>query len=317
MVPEQIYTFYTDKIEVKASENDAGEKEYYVEGYASTSDLDLVNDVITPNGLKSMMRQIKGRQVTVKLDVEHETHQKKDFDIISTAKIVDARVDSKGLWIKAKLNSSISRFKEVWGSIKGGFLDAFSITYSNVKGIMKNVEGKMVRLIDDLNLLNIAFTGTPVNQNARITSVMVKSLQTNQIEGGDGKMTEEEIKKVSVKSEGEAEDAEAPQEEKEEDAQENEAEVQAEAKSDAKKEDKTDAVDVKALQREVAELKSQLEKSQAEAKSFGNKFEDLQKKHDAIQEALSKPQIKALVEQTPIKENTIAPSPIQLAAMRR
>ena len=38
-------------------------------------------------------------------------------------------------------------------------------------------DGKSIRLLDDLNLLNVALTGNPVNPNASMTSVMAKSLE--------------------------------------------------------------------------------------------------------------------------------------------
>jgi chemotaxis protein histidine kinase CheA len=75
------------------------------------------------------------------------------------------------------LNKHISRFNEIKGSIKVGFLDAFSIAYIPVKSIMETRNGQEVRRLEKLNLLNVAFTGNPVNTEAKMINVFAKSLE--------------------------------------------------------------------------------------------------------------------------------------------
>ena len=75
------------------------------------------------------------------------------------------------------LNRHNQRFDEVKGSIEDGFLDAFSIAYIPTKSVSEIREGKNVRLLDGLELLNVAFTGNPVNTEAKMTNVFAKSLE--------------------------------------------------------------------------------------------------------------------------------------------
>lgn len=169
---------YLSAVSYKSAVDDStGETQYFVEGYASTGDIDLVNDCVTPACFESMDTQLKGR--VIMCDLDHESFDPKNprMNLMPIAKIVDSRVDAKGLWVRAQLNKNAARFKSVWGSVKDGFYNAFSITYKAVKAAYKNIDGKSVRLLDDVLLLNIALTGNPINPQARITGVVAKSFQ--------------------------------------------------------------------------------------------------------------------------------------------
>ena len=173
---EPSFIFSTSPIELKQE----GEN-FFVEGYISTSDLDLVNDIVTKTCILDMAEQMKTR--TIKLDIEHESFRGKsqieaeiNKTIIPAAKIEDFLIDKKGLKVRAMLNRHIQRFQEVKNSIKDGFLDAFSIAFVPVKETIQNKGGKQVRMLDKINLLNVAFTGNPVNTSATIENVFMKSL---------------------------------------------------------------------------------------------------------------------------------------------
>lgn len=170
------FKFYTDSITWHVETKSDGEKKFYVEGYASTSDLDLTKDIVTPEALQDMLLQCKNR--SIKVDVEHEIWMPGGSpNIIPIGKIVDARIDEKGLWVKAQLNDAVERFDTVWKTIEKGFLDAFSIAFTNVKAVDRMVSGVKTRFITGLHLLNIAITGNPANPAARFTNVMAKSAE--------------------------------------------------------------------------------------------------------------------------------------------
>ena len=63
---EMEFRFSSGPIELKEEG-----KNFYVEGYISTSDLDLVNDIVTKNCIVDMGEQMRER--VLKLDVEHES----------------------------------------------------------------------------------------------------------------------------------------------------------------------------------------------------------------------------------------------------
>ncbi len=174
---EPSFIFSSGKVELK----EEGEN-FFVEGHISTSDLDLVNDIVTKDCLLDMASQMQER--TIKLDIEHEsfrgnTDLEKEINktIIPAAKIDDFLIDKKGLKIRAMLNRHIPRFNEVKNSIKDGFLDAFSIAFIPVESKTDAREGQEVRMLNKVNLLNVAFTGNPVNTNSTMTNVFAKSLE--------------------------------------------------------------------------------------------------------------------------------------------
>ena len=155
---------------------------FFVEGHISTSDLDLVNDIVTKDCIMDMAEQMRER--TIKLDIEHESFRgNTDLEmeinktIIPAAKIDDFLIDKKGLKVRAMLNKHVSRFNEVKNSIRDGFLDAFSIAFVPVESKNEIREGSEVRMLDKINLLNVAFTGNPVNTHSTMTNVFAKSLE--------------------------------------------------------------------------------------------------------------------------------------------
>ena len=120
------FTFYTDEVICSTIESKGGKK-HYVTGYISTKDRDLLNDIVTDSALSEMLGQIQSKNI--KLDVEHEAWTENNPAIVPIGKIVEAKMDQKGIFVKAELNDAHSRFPEVWASVKNGFLDAFSIAY--------------------------------------------------------------------------------------------------------------------------------------------------------------------------------------------
>jgi len=177
---EPKFIFSSGPIELKEIEKD-GKTHFYTEGYITTEDQDLVDDIVTKECMVDMGEQMKSR--TIKLDVEHESFRgKNDFElelnktIIPIAKIDDFVIDKKGIKILSELNTYSKRFNEVRGSLENGFLDAYSIAFIPEKYRIVNKDGKQVRMLDKIKLLNVAYTGNPINPNASITSVFAKSL---------------------------------------------------------------------------------------------------------------------------------------------
>jgi len=168
-------TFATDNITSSVIVTKSG-KNYYVTGYISTSDLDVQNDIVTPECLRDMVDQIASKNI--KLDVEHEAFLQ-DSATVPIGRIIEAKLDKKGIWVKAELNAHHARFEEVWNSLKNKFLDAFSITFKPVQFVEKNVVGiaETVRMLYKVALLNVAITGNPAQENAKIMEVFTKSVK--------------------------------------------------------------------------------------------------------------------------------------------
>ena len=277
------YEFLSDKCTWRIIETKSGKK-FFVEGYISTFDKDIYQDIVTLEGMQDMFSQLKGTKV--KLDYEHEVWRDPDTgekharpkNINPVGMIIDSKMDDNGIWVKAEINSNSSKFKEVWGSIKGGFLDAFSIAYLPRETSNQIIGGEEVRLLNKVDLLNVAVTGVPVNPNARMTDIFMKSLadlKENQTE--KNKMTEEikNVNPVEVKEEAPVAEAKAEEAPKEEAA--IEAPKTEEAPVEAPKEAEVKSIDIEAelksrddviaaLSAEVADLKSILAKPVLKAK---------------------------------------------------
>ena len=252
------YTFHTDQIAYEIIETKSG-KDFYITGYISTPDIDLVNDVVSPNAMKSMLTQIKSSTIT--LDYEHEAFRD-DPSILPVGKIIEAKLDDRGLWVKCKLNNSSPKFKDLWGSVKGGFVNAFSIAFTNVKAATTKMGDSIIRIIEDLTLLNVALTGVPVNPKASLAgysmkSVFLKAIGDYEKKAEDTKMSEEEIKNdVSQEEVKKVEEVveKAPEETKVKVAEEKPVEAKSE--------------DLEAVKKELKSLSEQIETQKTELKSL-------------------------------------------------
>lgn len=270
------YTFFSDSIAFARVETKSGES-FYIEGYISTGEKDLYNDVITRAAMEDMVAQLKSKKV--KLDVEHESWRGGSPNIVPIGMIEDARLDAKGVWVKAKLNSHSGRFTEVWSSIKDGFLDAFSIAYKATKAVKKNINGVVVRVLDGLELLNVALTGNPVNPECRMTSVFTKSL-TEFPEDPEAPQGEPEMPPPPLEEEKEPEETPMAEEVAQPPVEEKSNPVPIESPA-------APAVDV------VAELKSRDDRIAILEAELKNNAAQIA----ALREIVEKPQLKARVEE--------------------
>ena len=274
MDSENQFTFNTDSIEIKTEDGND-----YVIGYASTEDLDLVNDIVTKACMEDMSAQMDERNI--KLDIEHEAWRGDQYSktIPPAMRIVKNTIDEKGLLIKALLNPNYVRMdakgtiirdsSTIKADIKNKFLDAFSIAYIPVSAKHIKREGKTIRMLDKVNLMNVALTGNPVNQYATMTEVMMKSRDFLDTHTGDNMTTETneentidveaQLKAVCERLEKlEKKDEEATPEPAE--AAEPEATPEPEPEAEAKPAEET--AEVKALRSEVDELKAFLNEPQ-------------------------------------------------------
>lgn len=284
--------FYINNIEAKSEYDEEAEKtRYYVNGYIDSGDMDKVNDIVTKDCMEDISQQFS--KSTIKLDYDHETLRKKEgesedvskynLSTIPLGKAINEDLKSKGNYVSFELNPNWKKFdskgnvtmsfQEVWDSIQNGFYDAFSIAYFPVQTEEKTVNGEEARLLDKVDLINVALTGNPINSNATISQAMAKSLSqikekskdkgdsmTEQKEYVDKKSFEDRVSKIEeqMKSVKESVDKLSESHKK---AEEEKAKKDKEAKEKSEKDDKIDS-----LQKEVSEMKSILEKAQNKGK---------------------------------------------------
>lgn len=293
------FKFYTDGMSF-TTVGTKGDKTYYVTGYISTGDVDRYNEVVSDKAMDEMLDQLKGGNI--KLDVEHSTFTGENE--IPIGRIVEAKIDSKGLWVKCILNKNHGKFNEVWNSIKEGFLDAFSIAYKVLDVAEEFADGITKTILKSIELLNVAITGNPVNPNATMTGSFAKSLKAY------AKYKSEEDKKMSDEPKIEEPVAEKPAEEKP---------AEPEAKPEEKVEEKP--AEEKPAE-EPAEPKEEPEAPKAEEpevapldtiKSLKEENKEIKAELKAMKEEMNKPVLKSLSEEMPKPKNeVVTKSPFQM-----
>ena len=205
MEPSFCFTtpFNVNIVEVK------GEEKTFLEGMISTTDKDLVNDIVTKKCLESMQNQILNR--SIKLDIEHESFRGDSFEEkeinktkIPAGKIIDATVEEIGknrfgLRVKSELNRNHQFSEQIKGNVLERYLDAYSIAFiaTETKDIQEN--GEPIRLLNDVKLLNVALTGNPVNTTALNKEVIMKSISALEEYKNEKKLNPKLEKKLEVK----------------------------------------------------------------------------------------------------------------------
>jgi HK97 family phage prohead protease/HK97 family phage major capsid protein len=142
--------YFNSRFTTKAATQEDGDETIVVEGYASTNDVDRVGDVVpTSVWEKGLANYLKNPII-----LAYHNHQ------MPVGKMVEHRVDEKGLWIKASISDAADN---VYKLIKKGILSAFSIGF-RVKDAEYNSAAE-VFLIKDLELHEISVVSIPANQN--------------------------------------------------------------------------------------------------------------------------------------------------------
>lgn len=148
-------------LEGKAIEEDG---DLYIEGYASDFDVDRDNEYIAPGALQ---KALDGFMQNPVLCYHHNMSE-------AMGQVVEARVDGKGLWIKARVDApepgteAANRFRQV----SKGTLRGFSIG-----GFFKKAVERGRTIIREIDLVEISLTPTPVNPRT-LGTVVGKALGT-------------------------------------------------------------------------------------------------------------------------------------------
>ena len=121
-----------------------------ISGYASTSDEDRQGDVVPPSvWAKGMQNYLKNPII-----LAYHDHSE------PIGRMIEHKVDEKGLWIKAKISSAA---KSVFNLIKDEVLTAFSIGFRIIDAEYNAAQELFV--IKELELHEISVVSVPANQN--------------------------------------------------------------------------------------------------------------------------------------------------------
>jgi len=204
-----------------------GKEARVIEGYASTYDIDRQFEVITPEAMKNAVKNLLTTNTTIFYEHQHQNNP--------IGRILEARVDEKGLFIKALISETATN---VWTLIKEGILNKFSIG-GKVKNYHKKFDkdlGKDITYVTDMELYEISVVGLPANENASFKAKSLKEAIVKALEvDGDSKDTIQIIEEGGVKVEKKEKDA--SKEAKKEDVKKEEIKKSEPVKDEAKKEE--------------------------------------------------------------------------------
>jgi len=203
--------------------------EFFVEGYAITTDVDYEDDLFDKKSLKSIAEQLL-RNSTVFYNHDYKTE---------VGAVKEARADEKGVWVKILISKTAP---DIIQKIKEGVLTGLSIG-GKIKASIKEYSDKLSKLITrilEFNAYEVSIVGLPANSFARSLDWYVKSLFKE--EGGSSQMTieKDEIKK-NQEGEEEKKEEQAEGEEKKEEETSSEEETKEAKKEDGKDEVKKSA----------------------------------------------------------------------------
>lgn len=273
-------------VEVKS---DSG-KNYYLEGFVSTTDPDLVHDVVTEEAQRSILSQLKNMNITV--DDDHDSHRDnktgKVFDrtknkiplaLIEHAELRETSKGSTGVWVRALLNKDYPLFEQYLNSIKKGFVHSFSIAYKVTNFIKETIGSTMYRIINGLNILNIGATGAPVNNNATF-DLDLKSFN---------KMVEEEKKSIQLEAEMKELKSSLA-------ALTSEKETLSQEVLGLKAENKTYKANEEEAEKKKKKDGEEEKEDKKEMKSFTDRLTALESENKELKSFIESPQLKSLVE---------------------
>jgi len=135
---------------IKNTTSDGKTASITIEGYASTTDIDRQGDVVPASVWE------KGIQNYLKNPVILAYHDHSE----PVGRMVEHKIDGKGLWIKARISSAAS---EVFNLVKDGVLTAFSIGFRIVDAEYNSAAELFV--VKELELHEISVVSVPANQN--------------------------------------------------------------------------------------------------------------------------------------------------------
>jgi len=135
---------------IKSTISDGKTDSITIEGYASTTDIDRQGDVVPVSVWE------KGIQNYLKNPVILAYHDHSE----PVGRMVEHRIDGKGLWIKARISGAAS---EVFNLVKDGVLTAFSIGFRIVDAEYNSAAELFV--VKELELHEISVVSVPANQN--------------------------------------------------------------------------------------------------------------------------------------------------------
>jgi len=154
--------------------------EFFAEGFIATTHPDRLLDIIPVSTLNKIAYQINVGATPDAQTVSWH-HNRADKNLIglgSRATVKETGDGHYGVFVETHLNRMHPEFEKNKYEIENGFVNAFSIEYDTLESRHTEVDGKEMRILEDINLRGYGFASprTAVNPNAVITGFGEKEI---------------------------------------------------------------------------------------------------------------------------------------------
>lgn len=151
MKPKIIYLNQQFQKSVPLPSADDSIESINIEGYANCTSVDRSGDVIPMTAWSKALENYLKNPIIL----AHHDHEE------PIGRMVDHRVDEKGLWIKARISAAA---EDTFNLVKDGVLTAFSVGFVIKDAIYDSITDLFI--IKDLELLEISVVSVPCNQDS-------------------------------------------------------------------------------------------------------------------------------------------------------
>lgn len=179
------YNFLSDRLEVRNKD-----RKYWVRAYATLlgEDIDSKKSIITQRAKDQFLNDMKRFDIAV--DVEHDAVATGRPNLLPIGKIRAGAWDNTGLITDIEVNPNSPQFSSTWNSLKDGFLDALSVEFIPKQVKEEFINGEWIKIIDEVELHGMAFTGRSATRGSNILEVFTRSINEFKTEKIDKEMNE-------------------------------------------------------------------------------------------------------------------------------
>ncbi len=143
------------------------EEKRLIEGYFSTKDLDRDDDIVEPEAFKKSLKSFISKNGVVLYNHRRDT---------PIGKVIEGNIDDKGAFVVVEIAKNVPDADNVWELIKQGVLKTFSFGFVPLKVEWCEGNGKEVRILKEVDLLEVSIVSVPANPNAVFTIVEGKTV---------------------------------------------------------------------------------------------------------------------------------------------
>jgi len=158
---------------------------WIVEGFATTSDLDLEGEVISDDAIEAAANDLKTMSTVL---LNHDR-------AIPIGTVLDSRATPQGLWVKVLISKTK---QDIWTQITEGVLNKFSIRALVLGTTEKYNETlkKNITVVTKMRIVEVSLVSIPANPAARaLRHYVAKAMQEFRLQKGGGSV---EVKKEEV-----------------------------------------------------------------------------------------------------------------------